>query len=370
MLYASVGAGHRQAASAIVAALQSSAPRLDVSSADVMAFAPRFFRACYAGGFVLGMTRFPRVYGLGFRLTDRPHGPWRGRFERLRLWTERLATKRLARFLAEHQPDFIVNTHFLAPPVVARLVARGLLKASQAVVVTDIEVHRWWYSEGVDHWFAPADCGAATLLRWGIPPERITVCGIPVHPKWTAPVDRAKALADWKLPGDGKIVLLSGGTEFVCGPVPKIARDILSACPRACLVVLAGRNKDLLADLSRLPDAGKRLFPVAFTDRAQELAAVSSLMVTKPGGITTAECLARGVPMVLLRPVPGQEGGNAAYLAREGAAVIARNPREIVGAVARLLGDEGELARLAANARRLYKPATETIVKAVISAAG
>ena len=115
---ASVGAGHNSAAQAIVQSLKSTAPKIDVACDDVLTFAPRVFRAYYAGGFALGMTKLRSLYGLGFRLTDRPHRPGRNVVERRRLWTERLAMRRFARRLLEHQPDVIVDTHFLPAPVV------------------------------------------------------------------------------------------------------------------------------------------------------------------------------------------------------------------------------------------------------------
>jgi len=368
LLSALVGAGHVQAARAIMEALRAAAPDAQVELVDCMQLVPWWFRACYAGGFSLGMTRFRGIYGLGFWLLNRPHGAKRCFVERLRLWNERRTMKRLRAYLVEHRPDLIVNTHFLAPPVIAHTVRKGRLQSRQMVVVTDYCMHRWWYSEGVDHWFAPADFTAQRLRRWGIPEQRITVSGIPIHPKWTAPLDRQKVLADWRLPAGKRIVVLTGGTEFVCGPVVKIARGILTACPEAHLVVLAGRNKKLLEEVSALPEAGTRLSPVAFTDRAQELVGVCSLMVTKAGGITITECLAKGTPMVLLKPVPGQEKGNAKYLAGEGAAVLTRNAADAVAATARLLGDEQGLAKMADDARRLHRPGTPIIVDAILRA--
>lgn len=364
---ASVGAGHNSAARAVTAAL-ADAGKLDVQCLDVLDFAPRWFRAYYAGGFALAMTRFPRLYGLGFRLSDYPHGPRRGAMERLRLWREWGVLRRFRRRLVALAPDLVVHTHFLALPIVTGLVRRGLLSAAQMVVVTDVKVHRFWYSAGVERWFVPAAPSADTLRRWGVDESRITVSGIPVKAKWTAPVDRGKVLADWRLTGAGDIVLLSGGTEFTCGPVLRIARGLADACPDARVVVLAGRNKKLLARLARLPAAG-RVVGVSFTDRVHELVEVCSLMVTKPGGITTAECLARGTPMVLTNPVPGQEAGNAEYFRGAGAAVIARGTDDIIDRTRRLLADTRALGEMGDAARRLYRPATETIVSAVCQAA-
>ncbi len=91
-------------------------------------------------------------------------------------------------------------------------------------------------------------------------------------------------------------------------------------------------------------------------------------MVTKAGGIITAECLSKGTPMVLLKPVPGHEAGNAAYFAREGAAVVARGTKDVEQTVSRLLADPQALKQLSDNARRLYKPGTQTVTAAVSEA--
>lgn len=367
---ASVGAGHNQAARAIADALRAAVPAWEVTVTDVLTHAPWPFRLTYAGGYSLLVSHLPWLYGLGFWLNDRPQTPRRGWMERGRLWTERLNLRRLGRFLAESRPDLIINTHFLAAPFVGRLIRRGRLPCRQMVVVTDIRVHRWWYAEQVEHWFVPAEPTAERLRRWGIDRRRITVSGMPIHPKWSAELDRARIFADWRLPSDRPIVLVSGGTDFVCGPVVRIVQDLAAACPRAFIAVLAGRNKDLLAALSRLSGAGEGFVGLGFTDRIHELVEVCSLMVTKAGGLTTAECLAKGTPMVLLRPVPGQESGNAAHFVAEGAAVPARDPDGVVAHVRRLLEEPGELARMACSARRLYRPGTQTIVQAVCRALG
>ncbi len=368
---ATVGAGHNAAARAVAEGLNTAAPDLTVETADVMALAPWWFRVYYAGGFALAMTRFPWLYGLGYWFSNHPQRPGRSITERIRLWQERTTLRRFRRLLLEQRPDVIVHTHFLAPPVVAAMVRRGLLATRQVVVATDVDIHRFWYGEDVERWFVPSDVSVEAFERWGVEPGRITVSGIPIHPKWTQPLDREKILADWDLPADREIVLLSGGAEFTCGPVVRIARGIVADRPDARVVVLAGRSKKLLGKLSALPETAEgRIRPVSFTDRVHELVEISSLMVTKAGGITTSECLAKGKPMVLTDPVPGQEGHNAAHYQREGAAVIARGVKEIVFRVGELLSAPAALADMSDSARRLYRLGTDTIVSSVLGMLG
>jgi processive 1,2-diacylglycerol beta-glucosyltransferase len=369
VLTASVGGGHNSVARAITETLTASG-RVDVTVVDTMTMVPWWFRTMYVDCFMLGMSRFPWIYTLGYVLSNRPHTPARGRIERMCMAYERFAARRLQEYLRANRFDLIVHTHFLAPPVTMWMRRRGQLDTPQFVTVTDIETHRLWYCQDVDRWFLPSAYTAGIFRRWGVPEQRMTVSGIAVHPKWTAAVDRQRVYREWNLPVDKAIVLLSGGTDFVCGPVVKIAHGICRACPQAYVVVLAGRNKGLLETLTARPAPDGRVQAVSFTDRGHELAEVCSLMITKPGGVTTAECLAKGTPMVLLNPVSGHEGGNAQYLACNEAAVIVRGADEAIAMVARLLEHPPLLRQMADNARRLYRPAREIITEAVLQAVG
>ena len=369
LVSSSVGAGHNQAAAAIMAALRRADPSASVEFVDALRFVPAWHRLPYAGGYSLAVTRFRRLYGLGYRLMNRPSGPRRRWHERARLWLEWHALKRLRRFVLARRPALVMATHYLAMPAVGRLVRQGTPGVRLWAVVTDNEAHRFWYSEGVERWFVANERVVGELGRWGVEPGRVTVSGIPVHPKWTEPLDRRGICRDWNLPADVPIVLLSGGAFFTVGPVAEMARAILSNCD-AHVVVLAGSNKRLLAQLASLPEAGTRLTPVSFTDRVHELAEVACLMVTKAGGLTTTECTAKGVAMVLTPPVPGQEAANARWLARHGAAVVTRSPEEVPRRVAELLASPERLGSLQAAARRLYRPAARTIAEEIVRSLG
>jgi len=362
---ASVGAGHNAAARAIAAGLAElpNPPQVDVL--DVLTLAPWSFRAYYAKGFAFTVTHMPRMYGLGYSLTNHPQGARLGLMERRRLWHERIAMRRFSRYMRELHTDMVVHTHFLAPPILSHLADKGQFSAPQFVAVTDHDPHRFWYARDIKRWFLPSEAGLEKLVRWGIDRDAITVSGMPIHPKWRQQPDRDKVLADWRLPADKKVVTLSGGTDFTCGPIVKIARQILQLCPEISLVVLGGRNKKLLGQLGQLAGEVDGLFPVSFTDRIHELVWVSSLMVTKPGGIATAECLAAGVPMLLPKPVPGQEADNAIHFRGKGAAVVTRRYSDVPAEVRRLLDDGDVLAGLADNARKLFRPGTATVVEAI-----
>jgi processive 1,2-diacylglycerol beta-glucosyltransferase len=365
----SVGAGHHQAARAVIEVLRRRHPEIETEFVDALERVPRWFRLWYNGAYTLGVTQLHRLYGWFYDRLDRPTGPRRRRGERVRLATERYATRRLRRYILSRRPKLVVATHFLAPPSLGRMIGKGRADLGLWIIMTDQEAHRFWYTEHAGRYFVANEQIPASLARWGIDPGRVMVTGIPVHPKWTDPLDAGRVLEKWGLPGDRPIVLLSGGAYFTVGPVTQIARGILDRTD-AHVVVLAGNNKKLLADLAEMPESGQRLTGIGWTDKVHELAHVAALMVTKPGGLITSELITKGLPMVLTKPVPGQEAANAELLSSEGAAILTRGDAEVVDAVSGLLANPEGLEALRSNARRFYRPAAETIADEIAAAVG
>lgn len=363
----SVGAGHNQAAAALMAAMDDARPQVETEFIDALEYASWSFRLVYGCGYHALVSKLPWLYGLGYRLNNRPNTPRRTLAERLRLRIEWLALRRLRRHLLARRPALVMATHYLAMPMIGRLIGRGVAGLRMFAVITDNEPHRWWFAENVERYFVANERVARAIVPWGIDRARITVSGIPVHSKWTAPLDREKILRDWRLPAGAPIVILTGGTFFTVGPVEQTVRGILDNSD-AHVVVLAGNNKRLLAELADFREAGGRLTAVGFTDRVHELAEVASIFVTKAGGLITSECITKGVAMVLTKPVPGQEAANAEMLSREGAAVVAPTTEDVIREVTRLLEMPAAVQALSTNARRLYRPGTQRILSTMCEA--
>jgi processive 1,2-diacylglycerol beta-glucosyltransferase len=147
------------------------------------------------------------------------------------------------------------------------------------------------------------------------------------------------------------------------------ARAVLDA-GSVQLLAVAGRNAELKAELERLPaPSGSRVVAFGFVERIAELMAVSDLAVTKSGGLTTAECLAMGLPMVIRDPIPGQEERNCDYVLEACAGVRANGLASLRFKVASLLGDRARLTRMSAAARLAAHPhAAGEVVRLAASA--
>jgi processive 1,2-diacylglycerol beta-glucosyltransferase len=136
-------------------------------------------------------------------------------------------------------------------------------------------------------------------------------------------------------------------------------------------VVVCGRNEGLKEAVETLVAdraAGDRYRVLGFTTDLPSLMQVATLFVGKPGGLTSAECMAVGLPMVLIEPIPGQEERNSDYLLEAGAAVRCNYETTVGYKIDLLLGEPARVASMAANARRLGRTdAAQVIARTVLA---
>jgi processive 1,2-diacylglycerol beta-glucosyltransferase len=365
VLTASAGAGHTTAARALEHELKLQVRGAVIEVHDALAHTNAFFRTLYARGY-LGLVNYaPIAMGLLYEATDRPQ-----RFIRnnLRGGFHNLNAHRFMRFLVQRRPRLIVNTHFLPAEIVAHLRRRKKLDCPQVTVTTDFETHRLWAHDPTERYYTATEEGAAYLATWNAPPESMRVTGIPVRAEFERPLERGEARRRLGLPETGRIVLLlSGG--FGVGPTEQLYGELVAMENDAQIAVVTGRNEKLRKRLDSLAAGVKRSDRiVGFTDAMHEWMRAADVVVTKPGGLTTAEALVCGLPVVIVNPIPGQETRNSDYLLENGAAIKVNNPRLLGFRVARLLRDEARLDALRAAALRVARPgATGKIVADAIS---
>jgi processive 1,2-diacylglycerol beta-glucosyltransferase len=356
VLSASVGSGHLRAAEAVELALREVVPHATVRNVDVLELTNSAFRRIYGKAYLDLVNRAPHVLGYFYDLMDQPSRSGRNRGDRMRLAVEKLNLRPFIRFLHEQHWDLVINTHFLPAEIIASLRRKGALNLPQATVTTDFETHRLWVNQPCDQYFTATVEGAEYLAHWGVPRETVTVTGIPIHTVFSKPKDRGPCLDRHGLVGDRPVVLqLAGG--FGVGPIAKLFQELLDIETPIQLVVIAGRNEAVKAQLEKMsPPQRHSVKVLGFTDRIDELMAVADLVVSKPGGLTTSETLARGAVMVIVNPIPGQESRNSDFLLENGAAIKANNLGTLRYKIELLLQDPTRLGQLKANVAKLARP--------------
>lgn len=365
LLSVSAGAGHVRAADALAAHALADFPRLAVRHIDMMSLVPRWFRAAYRDLYLKLSAGLPEAWGWLYRKMDGPAPS--GITERARRALQRFGARRLLAEIAAFDPHAIVCTHFLPAELLADERKTGRLRCAVWVQVTDFDLHRMWLQDGVSGYFVASEELAFRLRAHGVPAAQIVVSGIPVMPGFAAAPARAQAAAvlglDAALP---TVLMMSGGTG--AGLHKDSIRTLLAQQPRLQLIVLTGHNEALLHSLQEVTAAfAGRLRAFGFTRDVHLAMACADLAITKPGGLSTAECLTMGLPMLLVNPIPGQEERNAAYLMQEGAALRADDPVTLQYRLQKLLAEPAQLARMRERALALAKPrAAHIVLKQII----
>ena len=239
---------------------------------------------------------------------------------------------------------------------------RGEITCDVWVQVTDFDLHHMWVHSGLNGYFVASQELAYRLECHGIPTHQIIVSGIPVMPGFRSAPDRRMCAHRFGLDAHRQTILMMGGGAGV-GDMETIAKKLLATNKECQLIVLAGKNEDLYQALKAIallhPD---RLFPIGFTQEVDALMACADLVITKPGGLSTSECLVMGLPMVLINPIPGQEERNAAVLLQEGVAIRADDADALLYRTQQLLANEEKFNQMKIRARALAKPDAAKVV--------
>jgi processive 1,2-diacylglycerol beta-glucosyltransferase len=356
VLSASVGAGHLRAAQAVELALREVVPSATVRNVDVLELTNATFRRIYGKFYLDLVNKAPHVLGYFYDLMDQPSRSGKNRTDRLRLAIEKLNLRKFVQLVKDEPWDLVINTHFLPAEIIASLRRKDELSLPQVTATTDFETHRLWVNQPCDRYFTATAEGARYLRHWGVPESDVIVTGIPIHPVFARPKDRSECLARQGLADDRPILLqLSGG--FGVGPIVKLYRALLEVARPVELVTIAGRNEAVKKELEAIEVPPRhRAKILGFTDQIDELMAVADVVVSKPGGLTTSETLARGAVMAIVNPIPGQESRNSDYLLENGAAIKVNNIGTLAYKLDALLEDPSRLAQLKSNVARLARP--------------
>src|SRR5215831_12719291 len=362
ILSASSGAGHVRAGQALEKVFRAQGD-CEVGHIDALNYVSKLFQRIYDNAYIQMVNHAPDLMGLLYEQTDRPWSQ-----QRPRLAMDRLNTQPMIRLLKKTQPDLCIATHFLPAEILAWLIAKKKLFARHVIAVTDYDVHASWLCQTVDRYYVAIQESAEYLARIGVPREKLRVAGIPIDPLFERPIGRDEARQKLGLARGEFVVLLSAGGYGV-GPMEQLVTDLVSLDRPWQIVAIAGKSEplkrtleQLAKDAGRTPSGQSRLVPVGFTTEMDQYIGAADLLIGKAGGLTTSEALARGLPMVLVEPIPGQEERNADHLLEAGTAIRCNNLPAAAWKIANLVEQPGKLAAMKEATQRLARPDAARVI--------
>ena len=355
VLSASAGAGHLRAAEAIEKAIRIRSLASDVQHLDVLKFTNKVFRHLYSKAYIDLVNNAPEVLGWLYDHLDDP-----AKKDPIRLAFDRLNANPFIRYLERYQPDIAICTHFLPSGIISSLKGEEKVKVLNTVVVTDFDVHAMWLCRHVEQYFVAMEETKVHLKALGVPESLVTISGIPIDPVFAGPRDKNAMRRKHGLEPDRFTILVSAG-GFGVGPVGYLMQALAQLKHPARVLAVCGRNEALKAELAetigRLKKTSVVSFTlVGFTSEMDELMTAADLFVGKPGGLTTSEALAKGLPMVVINPIPGQEERNSDHLLEQGAAIRCNNLPALAYKIDSLIDTPGKLAQMEESSRSMGKP--------------
>ncbi len=364
ILSAPYGSGHLRAAEALARAFEAEGARPDVVDHFRRFVPPSFVRASLA--LFWGVIRWaPRLWGLTYRLSARigPRSPAMGGMDRL-------GAAGLRAYLQATRPDVVVHVHPTPAAALAWLRARGEATVPHGLVFTDFLAHPQWIYAGLDRYFVPTDGVRAGVVAHGVPADRVVPSGIPIHPGFSLPLDRATLRAALALSPGVPAVLVTGGMRGVLGGIAE-ACEVLAGRPEPfAAVVLCGDDRRRTRLQARF-DADRRFRILGRVEEMWRVMGAVDLVISKAGALTCAEALALARPLLCYRSLPGQEQANEEALVAAGAALRAGNRRELARHVGALLGDPALRSALSVAARACRRPdAARVVAKEMLAVAG
>lgn len=273
----------------------------------------------------------------------------------------KVGNKQLDHLVKMHKPDIIINTFpMIVVPEYRRKTGRVIPTFN---VLTDFCLHKIWVHENIDKYYVATEYVKEKLVEVGTHPNDIKITGIPIRSQFEEKIPTDDIYAKYQLDPSKKNLLIMAGAHGVLKNAKELCETLVKN-DDIQIIVVCGKNAVLKESLSELKQSyPQKIKVLGYVERIDELFRITDCMITKPGGITLTEASALGVPVVLYKPVPGQEKENALFFEKKGAAIVVNRHEEILHAVSSLLSDEKRLAQMKRNINSLYtKNSAETIL--------
>lgn len=277
----------------------------------------------------------------------------------------KMGNKRLDELIQLHNPDIIIITF---PMIVVPEYRNKTGKVIPTFnVMTDFCLHKIWVHENIDRYYVATDYVKQKLVEIGTHPSDVKVTGIPIRPQFEVDVPKSIIYKKYGLSSDKKVLLIMAGAHGVLKNVKELCEALLLDS-EVQIVVVCGKNAALKQSLTELEQAHpNQLKALGYVEQIDELFRVTDCMITKPGGITLTEATAIGVPVILYKPVPGQEKENALFFEDYGAAIVINRHEDILESVTNLLQDEEKLESMKQNIKKLHlKQSSQTILEDIV----
>ena len=368
IFYGSYGGGHLSAARSIKEYIETNYKNIEIQMVDCIEYVNKMVNKVTTTAYNELAKKAPWAWGYVYKKSEK------GFIAKITTDANKLMAYKLNKLLQEFKPDYVISTHFFSSQMCAYLKKKNKANFKLATVITDYAPHEQWLicPEEVDYFFVAHNGMRDSLIDTGISKSKIFATGIPLSNRFLEHYNKKEILQEFELKQGKKRVLFFAGGEFGLGKNKtfEILKTLAENFPELQIIAIAGRNKDMKDKFTELVENTSRhdtIKILEYTNRVPELMSISDLVVTKPGGLTTTESLASGLPIIVINPIPGQEEENAQFLEQNGVAIWIKKEDNVKEVLTNVFSTPNKILDMKVKARLLAKKnSTQDICKIVL----
>lgn len=347
-MYISEVSGHHSASVAIEKAVKTLNPDVDTLNINCFSYTTPIWEKVVNKTYMGMLKTKPQIWDY---LYDNPK--IMKRTLRLRKLIYKANIGKLKAIFDDFNPDIVVCTQAYPCGMVADYKRVYGLNIPLIGILTDFTHHSYWVFDNVDAYIVPTKETFNGLIRYGVVSSKIKIYGIPIDPIFREKGDRKALLSKFGLVFTKPTVLIMGGGQGL-GPIKEILLELEETDLDIQIAIVTGTNKRLFNWLKDKEKNGfkKKTIYFGHIDFVDNLMEIATIIITKPGGVTTAEALAKGLPIIIINPLPGQEMRNTRFLLREGIAIRAKSPKDVTSGLVRILNNPEKLRKMKTSAKR------------------
>lgn len=354
IITAPLGNGHNAVANAVSNCFMQMYPDSECKILDMFEYISPWLKKATASGYFLSMKTLSHIHGVASNVYSFQDEQEFNEYTPSRLADEFLASQ-MRRAINAYDPDCIVCTMVFAAQAVDLLKERGAVTCPCFGIITDFTVQNYWCDvENFEYIVAPSEFLEPQFTRREIDFSRVLPYGIPIRDRFRHTHDKAEMRQKFGLQQDiPTILIMSGGMGF--GDLPEYIEAIEALPFVVQIIVVCGNNEKLYEQVCKM-DVAVPMKVFGFVENVDEIMDAADCLLSKPGGITSSESLSKGLPMLMIHPLPGVEDRNVEFLQANGAAIYVTKTFQIADAVNLLFRCPGRLERLKESIRCIAKP--------------
>ncbi|MFZ2938522.1 MAG: glycosyltransferase [Candidatus Omnitrophota bacterium] len=363
LMYISEISGHHSATLAIEKALKILAPETEILNFNAFNYTNPISEKIINSLYMTVIKNTPQVWEY---LYDNPDVI--KSLEVIKTSLHKFNSQKFKNLFNKFKPDLVACTQAFPCGMIADYKKIYNSDIPLIAVLTDYVPHSYWIYDTVNYYVTPSEEVGLRLAQKDVPIDRIKPLGIPFDPIFNSTVDKAECFKKLNLKSDLPTLLIMGGGQGL-GPIKTIIESLEKIKYDIQVLVITGNNKRLYKSLVKKTKKMKNKYLIfGYVDNVFELMEISNIIITKPGGITTAEALVKKIPMLIISPIPGQEANNTAYLTKIGAAIKVDDLENMNLVIDDLLASEEKLREMRIAAEKVSKPnASFDIAKLLLS---